>query len=120
MAPSTTRDLSIDSYCGPSIGADVVDVKIVKGNVLNCWENCIISTAKDDELVLEESGRVLGPGNRTTALWVKTLNIKLYFRCRCSLVLSSLIRDDFVVLLEVRLNPKEVISLVSCLIDSSK
>ena len=54
-------------------------MKIVESDVFDSWENCIISTAKDDQLVLEESSGVLGPGYRTTSRWVKTLNVKFDF-----------------------------------------
>ena len=120
MAPPRAWNLTVDSYCTPSIGSYVVDVEIVQGYILDRREDCIVSTSKDDKLILEESSRVLSSSNRTATRWIETLNSELKLRLLCSLVLSCLLVDELVVVLEIGRDPEEIVCLLVIFVQSTK
>ena len=121
VAPARPRDVTVHSYCSPLIGSNVVDVEIVKSHIFYSREDSIIPTTKDDKLVLEESCRVLGSSNWTSAFGFKLLSEKFDLRFEIlGFELASLCIDVFGVGLDIWYYKIEIIRLQVSLIDASK
>ena len=112
MAPARPGDVPVHSYCSPLIGSDVVDVKIVESHVFYSREDSVISTTKDDKLVLEESCRVLGSSNWTSTFGIELLCEKFDLRFEIlAFVFTSFGIDVFGVGLDIWHYEVEIIRL---------
>jgi len=112
MAPARPGDVPVHSYCSPLIGSDFVDVKIVESHVFYSREDSVISTTKDDKLVLEESCRVLGSSNWTSTFGIELLCEKFDLRFEIlAFVFTSFGIDVFGVGLDIWHYEVEIIRL---------
>ena len=120
MPPAWTWEISIQRQGTPSIACNIVDMQVVKGNILNNWEYSIVSTTENYELILEESSRVLRSGYWASTLWSETYGCKLHFGSKQAIILTIFLRYALGILCNIRCEPEEIICCLLVFIDAAK